>query len=281
MEKNSKKESLECNFYQYINFYVPILYSLKTRFLRRSSYGFIVWATEYLLPLMIAFGVVKAYYNIIPIVVSIIAVYNFYEIGYIQNDCETIKKELNPTLRLNYKYLEFYENHKTSIYIFRVFLGIIFSLFFIFHNISYFYIIILWLGIPFYMLYNVLRGRINLYLIFPLTIYRYCLPLFLSINYYTHDFKSTVCTLLISYPLIKFIEICAGGKSLPQEKWTLLLLKSFDNRFIFRVKYYLTLLFLFLIYYIISDLNIFIIIIPLYYFVIRLLQLNMPKLGNR
>ena len=145
MEKNSKKESLECNFYQYINFYVPILYSLKTRFLRRSSYGFIVWATEYLLPLMIAFGVVKAYYNIIPIVVSIIAVYNFYEIGYIQNDCETIKKELNPTLRLNYKYLEFYENHKTSIYIFRVFLGIIFSLFFIFHNISYFYIIIVYL----------------------------------------------------------------------------------------------------------------------------------------
>lgn len=273
---------MECKLSNYLFFYCPILYALKTRFFRRSKLGIIIWATEYLIPLLLAYYFIDCNgLGIISFVISVIAVYNFYEIGYIQNDCETIKKEQVPTLRLSYECLHFYELNKKFIYGIRIILGIIFTFNFLQQDIPIYCIIIMWLGIPFYMIYNYLRGRINLYLIFPLTIYRYCLPLFLSTIYYTSIFWITVSIIVVSYPLIKFIEICAGGKSLSQEKWTVIFLNSFDDRFLFRVKYYLFLYIISVSMLILLNCNISISIIPLYYFFIRIIQLKMPKLGHR
>lgn len=112
-------------------FFVPLLYALETRFLKRSKLGAIVWTTEFLLPTIIALWLVK--YNFAEWyywIVSILSVYNLYEIGYIQNDCETIKREQKPTLRVSTKELLFYEKRKYSIYGLRFLLGLLGSVFF-------------------------------------------------------------------------------------------------------------------------------------------------------
>lgn len=43
-----------------------------------------------------------------------------YEIGYIQNDTETVKRDDSPTWRLNGTELDFYYQHKRVVYISRI-----------------------------------------------------------------------------------------------------------------------------------------------------------------
>jgi hypothetical protein len=54
-----------------------------------------------------------------------ILIFTFYEIGYIENDTETVKKEKDPTLRLSAASLEYYEKHKTVIYLSHILTGCI------------------------------------------------------------------------------------------------------------------------------------------------------------
>ena len=101
-------------------FYVPVLYAIRTRFLKRTKLGIFFWLAEYLFPVLLSFLLA----NIEPIsisqmLLSVVCVYCFYEIGYIQNDCETIKKEENPTLRLSEDELKIYERNKWNIYMTR------------------------------------------------------------------------------------------------------------------------------------------------------------------
>lgn len=73
---------------------------------------------------------------------SVMLVYNYYEIGYIQNDTETIKKENNPTLRLTMIQLQYYKSHFILIYSSRIFWGILLSLllYLLSDFVSYFYV---------------------------------------------------------------------------------------------------------------------------------------------
>ena len=60
-------------------------------------------------------------------VFAILGVQTVYEIGYIQNDTETIKLEKHPTMRLSAQQLEFYGQYRVSIYVIRIMLACIFS----------------------------------------------------------------------------------------------------------------------------------------------------------
>ena len=86
-----------------IFFYLPMGYLLKTRL--NSLAKFISWNIIYVFPLFylayIKLNFVITIIDFVEILGSIIVVYNFYEIGYIQNDTETIKRESNPTLRVS------------------------------------------------------------------------------------------------------------------------------------------------------------------------------------
>lgn len=262
-------------------FYVPLLYAIETRFLKRSKLGFLVWVTEYFFPVLLSLFFIISFPNLlIPGIIGIITVYNLYEIGYIQNDCETIKVEKKPTLRISKNELSYYENHKYYIYIIRIFLSIILSIYHCFCQISVTIVIISWMILPLFFIYNKIRGRMNLYLILLLTTYRYLMPLFLTVSYYDKQFILIAIVLFVSYPLIKWIEVCAGGKSLPPEVWTRLFLKSYESRFLFRIKYYVVLTLFFIGVSSTIGYN-YIWLLPLYYFILRLFQYRMPKLGPR
>lgn len=273
MVQVNKKEGLGCKFHRILMMYIPLMYSLETRFLKRSKLGGVVWATEYMLPMLLVYFF-SLYDNLWAYITIIIAVYNFYELGYIYNDCETIKTEKNPTLRLSIGELEHYEKHKTYIYLLRFVIGIVFTFYcFSILSLSLISTLMLWSIIPLYYIYNVFRGRINLYLIFVLTAYRYLCPITMLFD---EDMTSWSFMMLLSYPVIKTIEICAGGKGQESEKWTRIFLKGFDQRFKFRIYYYLVLTLL--SYYLFAGSFW---ILPLYYLTMRFTQFFMPKLGPR
>lgn len=279
MEKNSETNGLESKFHRKMMFYVPLMYALETRFLKRSRLGLIVWATEYLIPMLITFYLLKMNFSgMESFLLAIIAVYNFYEIGYIQNDCETIKKEENPTLRVKPLELNYYESRKFLIYGFRILVGTFLSWFFLNAASPWYVIVLLWLVIPFYWVYNTLRGRINLYLILPLTAYRYCVPFMLLPDYGNNHETWMLLLVFVSYPLLKFIEICSGGKSLPQEQWTKIFMKGFEARFGFRIKYYAALtICLFMLQFIEGEFM-YIWLMPMYFLGLRTFQIKLPKL---
>ncbi|HFU9090060.1 TPA: hypothetical protein ACH7KN_005329, partial [Escherichia coli] len=82
-------------------FICPFAYTYNTRL--RSLISLLSWGVIYFL-LLLLFVMVQNdginYTEIMIFCVSIIIVYNNYEIGYIINDTETIKKEKKPTMRL-------------------------------------------------------------------------------------------------------------------------------------------------------------------------------------
>ena len=264
-----------------VMFFVPLIFAIQTRFLRRSRLGLIIWATEYLIPVLLSLFIMKwSLYDIVTGLLAIIAVYNLYEIGYIQNDCETIKKEDRPTKRLTVKQLKYYEEHKSFIYGVRMLWGVFFSWYFMEKGLSWIWIAAMWMVIPYYLVYNYLRGRICLYLIMPLTTYRYCFPLII----YGMILESSLVwivafTLYIAYPLSTFIEICSDGKGNPPETWTRLFLRNFDDRFRFRVWYYLLMSMMCFSFCAIGDIPYSITLIPLFYLLDRIPQLKMKKLN--
>lgn len=279
MEKNSKANGLGCKFHRKLMFYVPLMYAIESRFLKRSRLGIIVWGTEYLIPVLLAFYLLNmSFHGIWIMLLAIIAVYNFYEIGYIQNDCETIKKEQNPTLRVKPQELNYYKSRKYLIYGFRLLLGTCLSWFFLNAASPWYIIVLLWLVIPFYWVYNTLRGRINLYLILPLTAYRYCMPFMLLPDYENNHGTWMLLMVFVSYPLLKFIEICSGGKSLPQEQWTKIFMNGFEARFGFRIKYYAVLTICLLVLQFIDCEFMYIWLMPMYFLVLRTCQIKLPKL---
>lgn len=147
-------------------FYLPFCYTLFIRFSKVSQ--FISWVAIYIIPTLLVF---LSFYEkgmfsfLLCYFLSVMLVYNYYEIGYIQNDTETIKKENNPTLRLTMIQLQYYKSHFILIYSSRIFWGILLSLllYLLSDFVSYFLcssILLLLL----YQVYNNVRNRFTLFL---------------------------------------------------------------------------------------------------------------------
>lgn len=121
--------------------------------------------------------------NVLFVLLVILTVYNFYEIGYIQNDTETIKNEHKPTNRLSTEMLGYYECHKELIYLQRMVQGLllIFCLWLLKVELTgcilFFSSMVLLLLV--YQFYNHIRGHWNMVLYFILVSIRYCSPLLL------------------------------------------------------------------------------------------------------
>lgn len=268
-------------YHQYIYYYIPTFFALKTRFLKRSRWGLIVWCSEYLIPVLLAMIIQRwGDFSFMNSALAILAVYNYYEIGYIQNDCETIKKEIKPTLRLSKEDLDYYEQHKIDIYFFRIIIGVFCTSVFLYNDLPIIYIIGLWSILPIYYLYNTIRGRINLYFIVILTTFRFCYPLLL---YGGNDYFNIPLLLVIffSYPFPTFIIQCVEGKYGKSEKWALVFFHNYDDRFLFRVKYYFIISLVITILCVVSSLSWLLCIIPYYYLVTRTSQLKMSRLGPK
>jgi hypothetical protein len=164
---------------KYSFFYIPFTYNIVTRLI--STKKIISWVIIYILPTLYIF----LHYSEINVetlwtyFLGVSLIYNFYEVGYIQNDAETIKKESKPTMRLSRDQLDYYESNKYKIYLYRFILGNVLLYFLFLLNqkdnlkgfalflISSFFILIL------YQVYNRIRNIYNLVLHFLLVCIRF------------------------------------------------------------------------------------------------------------
>lgn len=187
-------------------FYLPFWYSKQTRF--RTITRFFSWVIIYLIPVSLSFLFVYPefrYINLFKSLLAILLVYNLYEIGYIYNDAETIKKEISPTLRLDYLQLQYYENNKKNIYCFRFLVALLITFALSFNDGSWVFLLISWAIIPTYALYNTVRSRLNIPLHFILVTLRYCSPVLLFTG--MSDVFIFLFMILL-FPLINTLERC-------------------------------------------------------------------------
>ena len=278
MDKVNSAKEMGSSYVGVLMFYVPVLYAIRTRFLKRTKLGIFFWFAEYLFPVLLSLLLANIEpISIFQLLLSVVCVYCFYEIVYIQNDCETIKKEENPTLRLSEDELKIYERNKWNIYMTRGVLGILFSMYYIQQGIpSCILLPVLWGIIPLYFLYNSMRNRLNQYLVLFLMIYRYGVPFFL----YTHFSWNCYLLLLIiiSYPIPTFIQICAKEKRGRCEKWALFFVGSYNKRELFRLKFYLFLIVGVGVLAFLNQVHLYYVILPIYFFLFRIGSYSMRKI---
>lgn len=167
-------------------FYLPILYTYITRL--RTPLKSLSWGCIYVIPIIYLLFWQNTQWsisitNILFVLLAIVTVYNFYEIGYIQNDTETIKNEHEPTSRLLAEMLGYYDRHKELIYLQRIVQGLllIFCLWLLKAELTgciLFFSSMVFLLLV-YQFYNHIRGHWNMVLYFILVSIRYCSPLLL------------------------------------------------------------------------------------------------------
>lgn len=166
-------------------FFIPFIFTKKTHY--NSVSKIFVYVITYFFPvLLVAFlenftvGIsILGFF--IPFALAFVSYVNMYEIGYIWNECETIKKEINPTKRLSEKNLEFYEKRKTMIYIERFFITIILNFllsFFISRKSLILFSSAEILSLIVFFIYNNVRGKITQLIYLFLSILKYTSVLF-------------------------------------------------------------------------------------------------------
>lgn len=191
--------------------WVPYLYFLKTRLTGRFQR--ISWFFVYAIPSAILFFNLITFDNtfigIFVFLTSFLFINYVYENGYIENDVFTVKKEESPTLRLEEKTRKLLE--KNVIKISSIRLGVSISLLVpsaIFYSVK-FAIGLLLVGVLLqinYFIYNRVRGRANLFLVGPLSFFRFygvLLPIVFDVSGEAMEF---CVALFLMYPFLKIIE---------------------------------------------------------------------------
>lgn len=239
-------------------FYIPFLYFYKSRL--KSIKKLISWFFIYIIPIIISYLFLFQEKNIINIIIYLIGIYTIYEIGYIYNDTETIKKEENPTIRLSLKQIKFYENNKLSIYLFRIIFS--FCMIFLLRNTidlnlaicSYILLFVL------FYIYNNIRSIFNLPLHFLLVIIRFSS----FILVFGQSFKLFLLSIFI-FPVLNLIE--RGGEL----RFGLIALQHefFSNHDKFRMIYYSL---LFLVSYMMFGFYYWLSVVSLYMLIYRVIS---------
>lgn len=253
-----------------ICFYIPFSYAISTRLLSISKFALITWLMEYLVPLSTILLFIRPV-NWHLFLVGLVAVYNLYEIGYIQNDCETIKKENEPTKRLSHENLTYYERNKWVVYFIRgviaVFISFVIYKYFVVSDVKV-KLFLLWVILPIYCVYNSYRTKWSFFLITMLTSWRYMMPMILST--YNVSFI-LVLYLYILYPFPTFLQQCVLGKfGVTIKIVKKYIISDFSKRYLFRVKYYTLLVIIVSVLILFGFIPNWIIIVPVYYLVMRL-----------
>ena len=218
-------------------FLMPMLYSFHTRY--KGQVGISAWGVKYFIPvLFISLGLCS--FSSIRFILGVLFLYSLYEIGYIQNDCETIKKENNPTIRLGFDDLTFYEHHKVFIYIVRLLETVVLCCLLYDLGISVVALLCGLMTLPVFLLYNKVRSGFSLAIHLILMLFRYSVPVFISIGYFS---LKVLLFILVIYPLTLFVERSVKGKfGYRNTFFAKYLMHEYEDRYIFRVKYYVALI---------------------------------------
>lgn len=251
--------------YQYLIFYCPLFYAYRSRYNQKYGLGILGFTFKYLVPTSLVVFLSKIF-DVTNMGIGLFLIYNLYEIGYIQNDCETIKREEFPKLRLSSLEIQFYERQKSFIYLVRCIVGMLLSYLLFSRGLNPIYILFIWLLIPTYLLYNSMRNKWNLIIHAVLMFIRYYGLVLIATNRFV--FIEALCVLFL-YPVPVVIVLSVKGKFGGYRNKLVMryLISNFNKLKTFRIKYYFLLLALFLIlnYYNVLTINI---IIPFVYFLL-------------
>lgn len=218
-----------------LKFYIPFFYTYSTR-MDSNLIGVLNWIPQYLFPILLIILFEKGFFPFVPFFVLILLLYTLYEIGYIQNDTETIKEEISPTLRLSQNELQYYENNKYFIYCFRLTFSLLLS-FVLYYEMSkaFYSILMCWGMLGIYVLYNQVRGYITLFLHFLLMLMRYVSPVLLFIPSVSINL---IFFLSVIYPLPAVLVRLAKGKIVNVSSISIFYLKDYKDRYLFVQRYY-------------------------------------------
>lgn len=186
-------------------FFIPLLYTYTTRLqtVLKSISLFIIYFIPVCILLYFQHPEISQFHFWMLAMLAILGVYTVYEMGYIQNDTETIKLEQKPTMRLSEQQLNFYATHRIAIYAVRCF-ELCIVLLFIYCIIGMsgtkYYAIGILAILLFYQCYNRGRGQINMFLYLILVSLRYLVPLLLYPSNIT--WSLILCGLMI-FPIPK------------------------------------------------------------------------------
>lgn len=191
-------------------FFFPFIITKKTHY--NSFSKVIVYFITYLIPEFFILFFMNYYnhtlnFNVIPIfLISIFSFVNCYEVGYIYNECETIKKEKEPSKRLKDSDLEYYEKHKIIIYLTRLIFSFVlncFLLFFIDVKSILLFSLFEVITLIVFFIYNNIRGPYTQIVYFFLCCLKYSSILFVFSNSISIEaFLSAIFVL----PLLRTIE---------------------------------------------------------------------------
>jgi hypothetical protein len=215
-------------------FFVPFMYFYHSRL--KTLTKTVSWFSIYTIPIFILafFSDIKSLNEILYLLVYIVGIYSIYEVGYINNDCETIKNEINPTTRLSQQELDYYNENALLIYFSRCLISlVVFFVLSFYTEISFLYLAVSYLGLLcVFFIYNSVRSIANLPLHFLLVVLRFSsFSLVFNLGY-----EMFFLSILI-FPLINLVERCG------ESRFSLIFFqnKFFLNRNIFRVIYYFVL----------------------------------------
>ena len=235
MEKNTDTRGGQTGiiYITLMMFCLPMCYSFWTRY--KGKNGVFAWLVKYLVPVA-TMGYVHPSYSFCSFVIGLLYVYSLYEIGYIQNDCETVKSEKNPTMRLTDDSLTVYESHRIYIYMIRILQILLWACLLICSGVSISIVLYGFLTLPTFLLYNKVRNKSSLFIHLLLLIFRYTVPIVICINTFC---PTCLCFIFILYPLTLFVERSVKGKFGYQNQFfKKYLMHDYSERYVFRIKYY-------------------------------------------
>ena len=204
---NSRQAKYARAFIPNYVFYIPFAYYGVVRMGTLSK--FIGFSIYYILPTLYYFLYCFGYSlcGILIYLVSLLLLYNIYEVGYIQNDTETVQKERQPSLRLYVYNLRFYYEHRCSIYLTRIFISIILSFLLIYisneNKGAFFYIVLCFIELGVFLIYNLIRSNWSLVIFILLQIIKYVIYAF---YFYPEVNFIVIGMLILVYPVPNIIE---------------------------------------------------------------------------
>jgi hypothetical protein len=222
-------------------FVIPFYYLTYSRLKSLPEKLSLIWIYPiFLFFFLFVFYQIKILPNLFSFLLAFFAWLSIYEIGYLENDALTIKKENHPNLRISSEEIGFISGNIWKITFFRglIFLNIV-GFLYLFNlwnvkQISWFVFMVI-IGQLFFYIHNQIRSKLNIlsYLFLCLSKYWVFPLIYLG---FEHSFEP-YWIIFISFPLLRTIEHSVKPKY--EIEWLKKWVGSLDS---FRLKYYASVL---------------------------------------
>lgn len=158
-------------------FLCPMAYTLRKRMVSNNKrFGLFCY---HIVPITYLFFLCHEFdfFSLLSCFLLILAFYSQYEIGYIYNDAETVKREKEPSNRLDMDEIQYYENNKTRIYLLHFLCFVIVFPFLYILGIRIEFILyslgVMLIEIMIFFSYNKIREKKSLVIFFCLELFKY------------------------------------------------------------------------------------------------------------